>query len=62
MDIGTENLRQSKRIDNRIETLCSRIAAVRNAIDDEEVNVLGSPEAMEEGYFLAHPFRLGRMG
>ena len=62
MDIGTENLRQSKRIDNRVETLCIGIATVWNAIDDEEVDVFCPAKTMEKGYLFAHPFRLGGIG
>ena len=62
MDIRSENLRQSERIDDRIEALRIRIAAVRNAIHNKEVDVRCSAKTMEERYFLAHPFRLRRMG
>ena len=61
MDIRSENLRQSERIDDRVETLRIRIAAVRNAIHNKEMYVLCPAETVEESNFLAHPFGLCRM-
>ena len=62
MDVGTEDFGQSQFVDDGVEAFCLRIAAVWGAVDDEEMDVVGTTEAMEELYFLAHPGRLGRVG
>ena len=62
MDIGTKDFRQSELVDDGIETLCVGIAAVGCAFNDEEMDVLGATESMEELDFLAYPFRLCRVG
>ena len=62
MDIRAKNLWQTERIDDWIETLRIGIAAMRNAIHNKEMDIFCSAEAMEERYFLSHPFRPCRMG
>ena len=62
MDIGAKDFGQTQLVNDRVEALRLGITAMGSAVDDEKVNVLRAPEAVEKLYLLPHPLRLGRVG
>ena len=62
MDVGTEYFGQAQLIDDRVEALCLRVAAVWRALHNEEMDVVGSAKVMEILDLPADPFRLCRVG
>ena len=42
MNVGTQDFRQTELVDNRIKAFLSRVATMRNTINDEEMDVFGA--------------------
>ena len=58
MDVGTQYLGQAEFVDYRVETFSRRIPAVGLAVNNEEMDVIGTPQAMEKLYFLAYIYKM----
>ena len=62
VDVGSQDFGQIQFLDDRVEALGLGVSGVGNAVNDEEMDVIGTAQAVEILDFLAHPFRACRIG